>query len=262
VRIAVLLALAWLAPPDRFDAAAERVRFPAPERVVEWGVQGDAQRKILLEFTDRRKYAHAFRVIEDKMGLLPEDPDVEVDFEETDDRRPARAGGKEGKGKIFFNLRRLAELQRKIDEFNAQRRAGRNLVWTVPPPSYSAIVTHELTHVVCGSFPERWITEGLACWVADDTGPLKAFVLRGGRVDTLDVPLSEDDAYPRGTLFFTWMEARWNRDTVRKFVARVASRSESAGDALFAVTGNTWARMAAEEQTWGQAHCERLRTLK
>ena len=247
------------APGDRYEAAAEKIKFPAGEKLVEWAEKSDAHRKLMVEFTDRKKYAAGLRTIEEKLGVFPAEIDIQVEFEETDDRRPARAGGKDGKGRIFFNLKRLAEYQRRTDEFEAQRRAGRNVAWVIPPASYGSIVAHELTHVVCGTFQERWLTEGLACWVSDDTGPLHAFNHRAGKVESLDIPVSEDDAYPRGLLFFLWMERRWNREKVREFFGRLAAHSESPKEALFTVTGNTWARMAGEEQGWSAEYCKKLR---
>ena len=257
MRIAILLLL--LSPRDRYEEASEKIRFPTAEKLVEWAEKSGLHRKVLVEFTDRKKYAAGLRTIQEKMGVFRAEIDIEVDFEETDDRRPARAGGKEGKGKIYYNLKRLAEYQRKSEEFEAERRAGHQLVWVVPPPTYQGIVTHELTHVIVGTFEEKWLTEGLACWVADDHTPLHAFNHKKGTVESLDRPVSEDDAYPRGLLFILWMEKRWNRDMVRKFVARVSAESESAKDALFSVTGNTWPRMADEEQGWSQEYCKKLR---
>jgi hypothetical protein len=256
VRITLLLLL--LAPKDRYEEASEKVRFPAAEKLVEWAEKGDLHRRILIEFTDRKKYAAGLRRIEEKMGVFRAELDIEVEFEETDDRRPARAGGKEGKGRIYYNLKRLAEYQRKADDFEAERRAGHNLVWVVPPPTSAGIIAHELTHVICGTFEEKWLTEGIACWVADDHTPLQSFNHRKGKIESLDLPVSEDDAYPRGLLFFLWMEQRWNRDMVRKFVGRVAAQG-SHKDALFDATGNTWARMAGEEQGWSQEYCKKLR---
>ena len=78
-------------------------------------------------------------------------------------------------------------------------------------------------------------------------------------IESLDRPVSEDDAYPRGLLFFLWMEKRWNREMVRKFVARVSAQGGSHSEALFDATGNTWARMAGEEQGWSQEYCKKLR---
>ncbi len=258
MRLALLLLLS-VAGEDRYEEASEKIRFPAGEKLLEWAEKSDLYRKLLVEFTDRRKYAAGLRRIEEKMGVFRPEIEIEVEFEETDDRRPARAGGKDGKGRVFYNLKRLAEYQRRTEEFEEQRRAGHNLVWVVPPPAYAGIVTHELTHVVCGTFEEKWLTEGLACWVADDQTPLQAFNYRKGKVESLELPVSEDDAYPRGLLFFIWMERRWDRDTLRKFVERVASGSESHKEALFTVTGNTWLRMAGEEEGWSRAYCKKLR---
>ncbi len=259
MRIALLLILAAGAPADRYDEAAERIRFPAADRLIEWASKGDAHRKLLVEFTDRKKFSAGFRMIEEKLGIFLPEVDVEVMFEESDDRRPARAGGKDGKGRIFFNLSRLVENERRLEDFEAQRRAGRNMVWLVPPTSYDVVVAHELVHVVCGTFQERWITEGLACWVAGDTASLHAFGHRKGTVESIDIPVTEDDAYPRGLLFFLWIEQRWNRPMVRAFIDRVRSRSESPGEALFALSGNTWARMSDEEQGWSKAYVARLK---
>jgi hypothetical protein len=258
VRLACALVVVAVLGQDRHDRAAAAIRFPAEEELKAWSGKGEVHRRLVAEFTDRAKFAAGLRTIEARLGVRREALDIEAAFEESDDRRPARAAGKDGKGRVLFNLGRLVELQRRTDEVEALRALGRKITWVVPPVSYGAIVTHELTHIVVGTHSERWFTEGLACWVPDDRSPLYAFAHRKGRVEAIDQPLGEEDAYARGLLFFLWMEQRWNGETVRRFVDRVLVRGEPPKEALFTVTGNTWARMVGEEQAWSAKAVEKL----
>ena len=245
------LALALLALLDQYDTAAEKVRFPDGETQRQLSKPGAAHRKVVNLVTDRGEWAKAFRTIHDRLGLLPAEPDIQVVIEDTDDKRPASGVGKEGRGTIRFNMRLLGPYQQKLDDFELARQSGKAVKWVVPPSRLDALVTHELTHVVCGVMAEEWLTEGLATYTAAEESLLYEFNHRGSKVDRLDRPVGETDAYARGLSFFRWMEKDFGPEKVRAFARRVSSGSgERPGPVAAEVTGTPWEKLLLQEQAW------------
>ena len=160
--------LAFLSCFDQYDAAAERVRFPDGETQRQFSKAGAAHRKVVNLVTDRQEWAKAFRTIHDMIGLLPTEIDIQVVIEETDDKRPACGQGKDGRGTIKFNMRQLGPYQQRLDEFELLRQGGSGVRLILPPSRIDAMITHELTHVICGGFEELWLTEGIASYTAGD----------------------------------------------------------------------------------------------
>lgn len=252
------LALAVLLQ-EKYDKAAERVLFPEDEVLRAWSSRGEIERRLIGQITDRKVWAAAFRQIDEKLGLFSETSEVKVALEESSEDRPARGGGRRGRGGVRFNMRKLVDYFGKLEELSRLEREGKRVRWQVPPVKFETMVTHELVHVFCGSYAEKWLTEGVACYVAGDTSFLYAFQLRGGRVDGLDKMVPDEEAYPRGMAFFAWMEAEWGKDKVREFVDRVTHQGEAAADAAAAVTGRPWPRLVLEEKAWSAAYVAKFK---
>lgn len=255
------LAFALLALLDAYDTAAEKVRFPDGETQRQLSKPGASHRKVVNLVTDRGEWAKAFRTIHDRLGLLPAAPDIQVVIEDTDDKRPASGVGKDGRGTIRFNMRLLGPYQQKLDDFELARQSGKAVKWVVPPSRLDAIVTHELTHVVCGVMAEDWLTEGIASYTAGEEALFYEFNHRGSKVETLDRSVGETDAYARGMAFFRWMEKEFGQDKVRDFARRVSSGSgEKPGPAAAEVTGTTWDKLLLREQAWSAEYVAKFKT--
>lgn len=257
-----LIFLAALATQDRHDTAAERVVFPDEEALQSWRRRGDREKRLVALLTERKHWAAAFREIDEKLGLFSDESRVRVMIEDLDETWPAQGGGRNGKGAVRFNMRKLVEYQKKEDEHLRLVASGKKLKVIVPPTRLETILTHELVHVFCGTLPENWLTEGMACWAAGDTALFYGFNHRGARVEPLDRAVPAEDAYARGMLFFAWLEEQHGRGKVRELVARVREKSEAGGAAAAAVIGREWASLLPEEKTWSEKHLAKFKPAK
>jgi hypothetical protein len=247
---------------DQYDDAAEKVRFPADEMRRQWAAKSETHEKLVKQITNRRGWAKAFQAIHEKLGLFPPEVEVEVVIVEGNDNRLAWSLGKDGKGTVSFNMKLLPPHQKKLDDIDQEIQAGKLAPWIIPPQRLDNLVTHELTHIVCGCLEEVWLSEGLATYAAGDEHYLYSFNLRGGRVESLDRALSEADAYPRGLSFFRWMEKAHGADKLREFAGRVAGGREKAGDVAGDVFGSSWARILAREKAWSAEYIPKFKTVR
>jgi hypothetical protein len=258
MRIALLL-LALVAQEDRHAQAAARVKLPDEPALREWTGRGDRYRRIVALVTDRKHWAAAFRAIDEKLGLFTADCDVRVSIEDVKEAWPAKGGGRDGKGVVRFNIKPLVTYLAKLDEFAMLEKEGKAIAWVVPPTPLEGIVVHELAHVFCGATADKWLTEGIASYVAGEVTLLYAFNHRKSRVESLDRNMPDADAYARGMSFFQWMEEKFGRDKVREFADRVVRKGEPAKDAAAAVTGLVWERILLDERAWSADYIARFK---
>ena len=246
----VLFALALLALPDQYDRAAEKVRFPDDEVLRQWSAKSDAHRKVVALISDRSHWARAFQAVDEKLGLLPANPEIRVTLEETDDKRPACSSGKDGRGIVRFNLRQLVPYQEKLDEVAEIEKSGRKVRWAVPPTRMEGVIPHEVAHVVCGGFQDLWVAEGLASFAAGEDVAFYQFNLRKGRIDSLDRGVTEDDSYARGLSFLRWLEKDHGADAVRAFARKVSREGVAPSRAAADISGLAWEKVVVQEKAW------------
>jgi hypothetical protein len=250
----VTLAFALLALFDQYDRAAEKVHFPDDEALRQWSMKSEAHRKLILMISDRRSWAKAFEIVNERLGLLPANPEIRVTIEDSDDKRPACSSGKEGRGIVRFNMRHLAAYQEKLDEFDREQKGGKTIKWIVPPMKMDAVIPHELTHIVCGGFEELWVAEGLASYAAADEVVFYQFNHRKSRVDSLDRVVPEDDSYARGMSFLRWLEKERGADAVRSFARKVSREGVAPSQAAADAAGQPWDKLVLIEKTWSAEH--------
>lgn len=258
IPMALLLGVLFALQADAEKAAAG-IRMPEEKILKEWAAKGERQKRIIDLITDRRHWVEAIKLIDGKLGLFAGACEVEVTIEESPGPKPAHGKGEGGKGVVRFNMRKLVEYLARLDEYKELERGGKVLKWVIPPMKMEAIIHHELAHVFCGTFDDKWVTEGIASYVAAETTLVYSFNHRGGRVEGLDKPLPEADSYARGMAFFMWLEAIHGRDKVRAFADRIANRKESPAVAAAAVTGMSWDRLVLEERSWSAAWIARFK---
>ncbi len=258
----MILVVALLAACDQFDDAAAKIRFPEPEKLLGWTEKSETDRKIVRLITDRGGWSKAFRTIQDKLGLFPAKVDIKIVVEDSDDSHPAWSRGNSGRGTIWFNMRRLVPYQKKLDEIDAEMREGKLSAWILPPTRPEGVLTHELTHVICGAMEERWLSEGIATYAAGDESYLYSFNKAGGRVATLNPELAESDCYPRGMVFFRWMEAQFGAGKLKEFVGRVADGREGAAPAAADVFRSTWEDLLRQEKDWSTEYLTKFKTAR
>src|SRR5204863_4011948 len=117
-------------------------------------------------------------------------------------------------GRVRFNLPKLEEYQRKVDELEKQKKnleaEGRKAVFRVPPARLDRMIWHELTHVLQrGCEGPDWFREGMAVWVSEDPNTLLAFASAGRKVESIEMLLpARNDAYARGHLFWKWLDSK------------------------------------------------------
>jgi hypothetical protein len=243
--------------PDRYEKAAARIRLPDAKARKTWAGKSEHHRRVVETLSDPANWAWALQAIEDRLGLFFPEGEVEVVFEELEERRPARGGGRDGKGIVKFNLRRLAEYAREVEQ--ARKRETGIAIWVVPPVTLESMITHELAHVSTGPCEEKWLAEGLASFAAGDTAFLFAFNDRGGRVEPLDRPVAEEDGYARGWAFLEWLREKHGAEKVRELAGFVRNEGAALAEAAPAVTGKTWAEVVKEEHAWSREFLSRFK---
>jgi hypothetical protein len=258
----MILLLALLSMADEFEEAADKIKFPPDEVLREWSMKGETQRKLVNLITDRGRWAKAFETIQKKLALGPGKIDIDVVFHESDEKRLADSKGRFGFGTVRFNMKLLVPHQKKMDDIELERASGKLAPIIVPGQGLDGIMTHELTHVLSGPCDESWVAEGLATYAAGEEYFLYAFNNRGGRVEAIDRPLSDLDAYPRGLSFFRWMEKEHGADRVRDFAVRAASGSEKTKEIATDVLGSTWEHILLREKDWSTEYLAGFKTIR
>jgi hypothetical protein len=251
----VLLALAL---QDRSEALFEQVTIQAPEPA------SPEQKRILDVLTKKENWVSAFRAIEEKLGRFPDTLRVKVTFDWTGEEF-AQGAGAGTTGVVRFNLPKLEEYLKKLDDLDQQRkdlaRQGKRLVYKVPPARFDRIIYHELTHVLQAGYPAPdWFIEGMAVWLADDANTLYGFGVAGKKVESIETPLSEKhDCYARGHLFFKWLS---DRGSLRKVARATLFERRTWKRALEDSTDLPWESLVPAELEWSEKEIEKFRALR
>jgi hypothetical protein len=253
---------AWAAPRDRYDDAAAQVIFPDEAVLRTWRERGVSTKRVLEVALDRKLWAAAFREIEVRLGLFDSRPEVAVSFRDDDDPRAAVSNGRGWKGSIALNLRILVPNQERIDQAAELEKSGRRIVWNIPPMTIRTVVMHELTHLACGSFDEKWFSEGVASYVPADPQCLYGFNQEKRPVEGLDRPTTESDAYARGMALFVWLEVRFGAGAVKELADLVVLRGETPRQGLVRVTRLKWEELVAEELAWSRDYLPKFKPAK
>lgn len=223
--------------------------------------EGEEARRIVELLRDEKHWMGAYRAIEAKFGLFPDDLRVEVDFNlEVDEY--AMGAGFGSKGRVRFNLKKLNEYQKQIGEIERQKkdlaRRGRKLTFRVPPARLDRMIYHELTHVFQrGVEAPVWFNEGMAQLMTEDLNCMTAFAVAGKLVESIETPLAEtNDTYARGHLFWKWLAAR---GADRKVVQSTVFERRPWKEALKNATGLAWDSIVAVEREWSAKEIGKLK---
>lgn len=245
---------------DPYRAMADGVRLPTPEAVAEaLGASGGAgdRTDVLAFLLDRRVWSAAFRRIDERLGLRADAPEIALELRDLPSRgnQPAMGTGTMGHGVVYVDVEKFASLWRLLEEAWARIRAGARA--TIPPADLRSTVPHELTHVFQGRLGgPLWLIEGMASYVQQDTSVLYGLSVRLGvgraRLAALDQPMSEQDAYPRGWIFFEYLNAKHGKNAVHAFTKALIEDHVELEEAARRATGLEWAALVAAERDWGE----------
>jgi hypothetical protein len=230
---------------DRPKKLVDAVSFPSAEQVKEWTAKGDEHKRVLDVVLKRDHWIAAVRAIEERLGAMG-DWTLEVKLSAWDSSHPAH-GHREGtKAEILFNMRRLGEYERKMDEHRRRQEAlakeGKRMVWRVPPIRYERLIWHELAHVFQGEVATPdWFHEGLASWIGDDSCYLYDFAVANKEVADVDARLTRDeDPYGRGQFFMKWLDSKIGREGMKKVAKAVYADRTDWKKALTEATSLEW----------------------
>jgi hypothetical protein len=255
VKIAGLVLLAAWPAQEAADRFVDRVTFGDARP------GGEAGDRVVAALRSAENWRAAFRAIEARLGPMPAEMAVAVTFD-YDGEEMAKATSKGALGAIRFNLRKLEEHQKRVDDLEKQKkdlaREGKRLVFRVPPARLDRILWHELTHIFHGELaaPE-WFSEGLAQWLADDPNCLRAFVFDGRDVEEIEAPPGhKNDVYARGHLFWSWVATRGaTKSAVKLAVVEHGAWKASLEKAL----GLGWDDIVRSEREWSSREVARMR---
>ncbi len=242
----ILLAL-LVQVPEKYVEAAKTIEIP---ELVAWADRSPQHKKAVDIIGDRANWAKGLQRVDEKLGLFVAKPKIRVVVAENDEPRPAKGGGRRGEGEVHFNLRKMVEAIRKLEDFEKMRGYGKDVKFRVPPTPLPALIHHELTHVFAGTYDELWLTEGLATFTADETAHLWDFQERKAQLDTLDKTMTDRDAYARGYCGVAWLESKLGAEKFKALVARLVEDGAGARKAIEEATGLGWdAVLAAERES-------------
>jgi hypothetical protein len=253
-RLAILLLLG-LAADERSLRLYERTKFGLPD------ARDDVSRRVADVLLRKDHWVGAYRQLADKYGKFPDDLEVTVDFAFNGEEL-ARASGRGTRGTISFNLKKMADAQKKIDQFEVKRKeaesAGRQMVFKVPPVKFDRVIYHELTHVLQQGYDAPlWFLEGMAQLSGDDPNAICGFAVEKKNVRDIDAALTDrNDTYARGHLFWKWLETR---DAVQKLVELTIFQRRPWKESIEEATNRSWASVVATEREWSEKEVEKLR---
>lgn len=253
-QVALLLLLAGQG--DRAEKLFEKVSFGKVES------RGEGDQRVLAIVADKVHWVGAFKRIEDKIGPWPEDLAVTVTFD-LEGEDPSRADCHDHKGFIQFNLPRLAQYQKKIDELDQKKKElakeGKRVVFKVTPLRIERLVYHELTVVLQQDLEAPfWFHVGMASWIGDDMNYLTGFAHSGKKVENIEVPFQEQsDYFGRGHVFWKWLEMKGAAKSAAKTVLYEKAPWKKA---LEDATGLSWEKLTAAEREWSEKQVEKLRS--
>ena len=256
MRLALFLLLPALAADDeRANRFFERIRFEKPE------VSGEAGDRVLGVLLKKEHWVGAYRTLEERFGKFPDDLVLSVDFRLEGERLgSARCEG--SKGEVRFNLPRLIEGQKKLDELERIRKdaraQGKVLVVTVPGLKFDRIIYHEMTHILQRNYEAPgWFIEGMAEYVGEDENTICSMAMSGRRVKDVDDPVAERiDTYARGHLFWNWLD---ERGAAKKAIELSIIQRRPWKDAIVESTGIPWSVIVPSERDWSIREVERRR---
>jgi hypothetical protein len=240
---------------NRPEKLFERVTFGKADP------SGDEERRVLEVLLKKEHWLEAFRILEEKIGPFPDALTVRVGFDWPEDEY-AHGGSGPGGGWIRFNLGKLGEYQKKVDQLEAQRKEeekkGRRLVFRVPPARLDRVIWHELTHVLQrGLESPDWFKEGMAVWASDDPNCLAGFAASGKKARPVEETSADrNEIYARGHLFWKWLDSR---GLAKKVARETVIGRRGWRPALEEATGLEWEKLAAQEEEWSAAELERMR---
>jgi hypothetical protein len=228
------------------DRPFERVSFEAIAPATDEG------RRVVEGLTRKEAWAAGFRAVEEKIGPFPAGLTVRVSFDWPGDEY-GQGSGSGDRGWVRFNLSKLEDYQRKVDEIERRKKSleaeGKKPVFRVPAARLDRMVWHELTHVLQrGCEGPDWFREGMAVWVSEDPNSLAAFTNAGKQVASIDTQLPEkNDAYARGHLFWKWLDSK---GVARKVAQATVIDRKDWKSTLVEATGLSWESLVAEEREW------------
>ncbi len=236
--------------PARYVEAAKGIELPD---LAPWREKSPQHAKAADVIGDRANWARGLKAIDDRLGLFADKPKIRVAVEESDEPRPAKGAGRRGEGEVRFNMRRVVEYIRKVEELERLREYGKEVKYRVPPTPLPVLIHHELAHCFAGSYDELWLTEGLAAYAATETAHLWDFQNRKAAVEALDA-VAERDAYARGYCALAWIAEKHGHEKLKAFVARVTGDRTAVRKAFEDATGKPWAESLAAERDWAREY--------
>jgi hypothetical protein len=254
MRLALLM-LGVLAPDLRALELYERMQFQPVD------TKDDAARRVVEILRKKDHWVGAYSALSDRFGPFPDDLVVAVNFD-LQGEELAQGGGRKSKGIVSFNLEKLAEGQRAIDEVLEKKRIaearGQRFVMTVPPLKFERIIHHELTHVLQQDYDAPlWFLEGMAQLAGDDPNLICSFAQDKRKIRSIDVPLEDRrDNYARGHFFWKWLDSRW---LARRVFELTAVQRRGWKEALVEATQLSWNVIVDMEREWSERELEKLR---
>lgn len=251
MKVALLLMALAVLPDERAERHFDRMKIDAPD------LSDDVSRRVVVYLLQKEHWVGAFTDIADRFARFPDDLDLTVDFK-LDSEEVARTSCSGNEWKISFNLKKLCELRKRLDEIEKMKREGKQFVFKVPPLKMDRLVYHEVTHVLQARFEAPgWFVEGMAQMVGDDLNAVCQFAKDGKAVRGLDRAITDrNETYARGHLFWKWLETRGatSKTFELAFLKRLAWQQ-----ALEEATNRSWANIVAEESEWSARELQKYK---
>lgn len=254
-----------LSAQDKYATAASKIEIPDG---AEQAKESALHATIVKTFSDRAKWAAAFKAVDEKLGLFREDAAFTIAWVDLPEvRHPARLTTDGGATTMEVNFAVLVPYQKTIEQAAEEARKakaeGKIVKSVLPPVTIEATMAHELTHLFqqTGKLADApdWFTEGMAAYVEPNDAHIRYFVYDKKPVGRLDAAPDAGEAYGRGWLFFAWADERLGREKFKDFLKRAVVDGEPLEKALEAAMGREWAKLLDMEKSWSDAKVKSIR---
>ena len=263
--IATLAAALLLVQPqttDRYEALAAAVEMPEEEAWASVGEQSKEHSRIVQAYLNRALWRAAFKTIDEKYGLFRNDLKVKLAFVDLEDDAPlARTRSGEEHSVFEVNMSAMVPYQKEIDRFDRAMRGGRSSA-VVEPVRHKGTLIHELVHVYQHHSRMKkaplWFTEGMAAYAEPNEAHVRTFIYQEKKIRSLEQEPTEEGAYGRGWLFWSWVHKRLKRKGAQQVIRRVLD-GEDFKTVLEAMMKKEWSEILDLEWRSSSAHGRILR---
>lgn len=243
-----------------FSKLAEKIEVARDPKVDKKYKDNKKYEKILEIIESPENWEKMLKTIYDKIGIYRADWELNIRVVPASDI--SAFGGANG-------LTSLIGRDGENGTYNITITLNTSALIAAPEGYISGTITHELSHALtCPAFANwpAWLSEGSASYISGD-GRYIIRSIKSGTLTDIDKPGQDPYSvlgmpYVRGYLFFSFIENKYGRESVKKLVGLVAVNGAAIRDSVEDITGEKWIDLKSKELEWSTAYLEKSKKSK